>query len=102
MADQNDIIITKTDKGGVAIIIDFEDYVKEAEHQLNKKYSYEKLQHDPTQTHTRLVNDTITRFKNDKFITENIVKFYTQSKIHKKGKSGRLVVSSINYHTNTI
>ena len=41
-------------------------YVKEAEHQLNDKDAYKKLQHDPTQSHTRLVNDTIIRFKNDK------------------------------------
>ena len=31
LADQNDIIITKADKGGVVAIIDVEDYVKEAE-----------------------------------------------------------------------
>ena len=74
MADRNDIIITKTDKGGAAVIIDVEDYVKEVEHQLNNKDAYKKLQHDPTQTHTRLVNDAVTRFKNDKLITENIAK----------------------------
>ena len=31
-------------------------------------------QNDPTQTHTRLLNDTITRVKNDELITENIAK----------------------------
>ena len=31
LADQNDIIITIADKGGVVAIIDVEDYVKEAE-----------------------------------------------------------------------
>ena len=31
LADRNDIIITKADKGGVVVIIDVEDYVKEAE-----------------------------------------------------------------------
>ena len=64
-------------------------------------------------THTRLVNDTITRFKNDKLITKNIAKglqvqqpetpkFYTWPKIHITGNLGRPVVSSINCHTNTI
>ena len=74
LADRNDIIITKADKGGAVVIIDVDDYVKEAEHQLSYKVGYKKLQYDPTQRHTRLVNDTITRFKNDKLITENIAK----------------------------
>ena len=107
MADWNDIIITKADKGEAVVII---DYVKEAEHQLKNKDVYKKLQYDPTQTHTRLVNDTITRFKNDKLITEIIAKglqpetpkFYTRPRIHKTGKPGRPVVSSVNCHTDTI
>ena len=113
LADRNDIIITKANKGGAVVIIDVEDYIKEAEHQLTNKDSYKKLQYDPTQTHSRLVNDTITRFKNDKLITENIAKgfqveqpdtpkFYTRPKIHKTGKPGRSVVSSVNCHTYTI
>ena len=51
MADRNDIIITKADKGGAVVITDVEDYVKEAEHQLNNKDAYRKLQHDSTHTH---------------------------------------------------
>ena len=34
LADRNDIIITKANKGGPVVIIDVEDYVKKAEHQL--------------------------------------------------------------------
>ena len=74
LADRNDINITKADKGGAVVIIDVEGYVKEAEHQLSNKDAYKKLQYDPTQTHARLVNDTITRFKIDKLITKNITK----------------------------
>ena len=74
LADRNDIIVTKADKGGAVVIIDAEVYVKEVAHQLNNKDAYKKLQYDPTQTYTRLFNDTITRFKNDKLITENITK----------------------------
>ena len=105
MADRDDIIITKTDKGGALVIIVVEDHVKEAEHQLNNKDVYKKLQHDPTQTHTRLVKDTITCFKNDKLITENIAKglqveqpetpkFYTRPKIQTTGNPRRPVVRS--------
>ena len=46
------------------MIIGVKDYVKKAEHELNNKGSYKKLQHDPKLTRTRLVSDTITHFKN--------------------------------------
>ena len=74
LKDQNDIIVTKADKEGAVVIIDVKDYVKEVEHQLNSKNAHKKSRHDPTQTHTRLVNDAITRFKNDKLITESTAK----------------------------
>ena len=91
MADRNDIIIKKADKGGAVVIKDVEDYAKEAEHQLNNKDTDKKLQHDPTKT--------ITLLKNDKLITENISnglqvqqpekpKFDTRPKIHKTGNPG--------------
>ena len=44
MADRNDIIITKANKGEEVVIRDLEDYVKEAEHQLSNKDAYKKLQ----------------------------------------------------------
>ena len=74
MADRNDTINTKADKGGAAVIIEVEDYDKEAERQLHNKVACKRLQHGPTQTHTTLVSDTITCFKNDELITENIGK----------------------------
>ena len=113
MTDRNDIVIPKADKGGAVVIIDVEDYIKEVEHQLSNKDAYKKLQYDPTQKHARLINDTITRFKNDKLITKYIAKgiqvqqlettkFYTRPKIHKTGNHGRSAVSSVNHHTSTI
>ena len=113
MTDQNDVIITKVDKAGAVAIIDIVGYVKEAEHQLNNKDAYKNLQHDLTQTHTRLVNDTIICFKNDKSITENITKglqvqqrertkFYSRPKIHKTGNLWHPVVGSVICPTDTI
>ena len=43
MADQNDIIVTKADKGVAVVIIDVEDYVKEAEHQFSNKDGYKNF-----------------------------------------------------------
>ena len=58
MAGRNDIIASKVDQGGAVVIADVEKYVKQVEHQLNNKEAYKKLQRDPTQTHTGLVNYT--------------------------------------------
>ena len=50
LADRNDIIITKADKGGAVVIIDIDDYIKEAEHQLSKTVtkSFNMTQHKHT------------------------------------------------------
>ena len=72
--DRNYIIIKKADKGGAVVIIDVKDYLKEAEHQLNNKDAYKKLQHNPTKIHGRFVNDAIACFGDDILIPENIGK----------------------------
>ena len=60
-----------------------------------------------------MVNVTTTRFKSDKFITENTAKalelqqpempkFYTRPKIYNTENPQRAVESFVNCHTNTI
>ena len=66
LSEREDIIITKTDKGGAVVVVDVKDYIKEAERQLNNTENYRKLQEDPTATNMKLVNDTIERFKKQK------------------------------------
>ena len=66
------IIITKADKGGAAVIVNLKSYTKEAERQLSNTENYRKLQNDPTATNMKLVNDTIKRFKKQKFINEKM------------------------------
>ena len=76
MADRSDIMTTKADKGEAVVITDVEDYVKEAEHQLNIKDPYKKLQHDPRQKHiqywsmtqlhvSKMINELQKTFKKD-------------------------------------
>ena len=43
LQSRNDILITDADKGGAAVILDVEDYVKAAERQLNNKENYRKI-----------------------------------------------------------
>ena len=87
------------------VIMGTENYMVECECQLNVINSYKMLENDPTQRNNKLVNDTMERYKNDKFITKNIAqklfttyprtpKFYTTLKIHKKGNPVRAVISS--------
>ena len=55
---RDDNEITKAEKGGAVVII---DYIREAESQLKDKDSYDRLKYDPTETRNRLVNNTIRR-----------------------------------------
>ena len=43
LCKRDDIIITKADKGSVVVIVDVDDYVQEANRQLENKEFYNKL-----------------------------------------------------------
>ena len=44
---RDDLVITKADKGGAVVIMDVDDYVKEANRQLDDSTFYKKLPQDP-------------------------------------------------------
>ena len=50
LQSRNDIVITNANKGGAAVNLVVEDYVKEAERQLNNKENYRKVNYDPATT----------------------------------------------------
>ena len=50
---RDDIIITRADKGGAVVIVNVEDYLAEAERQLDNTNFYTKLIVNPTVTHIR-------------------------------------------------
>ena len=108
-----DIIISNADKGGAVVIMDTHKYIEEADRQLSDSTTYKKLQNDPTLQYKELVNDTITRFKKEKILPQNIAdglstsnprtpKFYLSQKIHKPNNPGRPVVSSVDCHISNI
>ena len=72
LSEQEDIIITKADKGAALVIVDVKDYIKEAERQLNNTENYSKRQEDLAATNMKLVNDTIERLKKQKLINEKV------------------------------
>ena len=49
LQERDDIIITKADKGGAVVIWNTNDYIEEANRQLNDASAYKKLDADPTE-----------------------------------------------------
>ena len=70
MAD--DIIITKTDKGGAVVILDVENYIKEAHRQLNDEQCYKRLDNDPTKHHAVKVHEAIDKFRIEGLLTDKV------------------------------
>ena len=60
---RKDIGITDADKGGAIVILDVEDYVKEAEKQLNNNKNYWKINYDPTTVNNKTIHKVILDFK---------------------------------------
>ena len=58
------------DKGGATVILDVEDYIKKA-NKKDKKY-YNKISHDATQEHMKIVNDAIETFHCQQILPKNI------------------------------
>ena len=86
LSEKDDIVITKTDKGGAVVIIDVKDYIREAEFQLKNRDNYNRLKHDPTKTHNRLVNEIIEIFKKQKMMKQKI-----EEKIDRKLKNSKIL-----------
>ena len=107
---REDIIITKADKGGATVIIDVEDYIREANSQLENTEFYEKLNFNPTEGYSNIVDNRLDELTEEGDLSEEIAEglkmdnprtphFYLLPKIHKEGNPGRPVVSSIDSHT---
>ena len=87
---------TDTDKGGAIVILYVEDYVKEAERELNNKENYRKTNFDPTTSNNETIHKVISRFQKENLLSKNISEglkgknpktphFYLQPKVHKEG-----------------
>ena len=110
---REDIVISKADKGGAVVVQSTDQYIAEANRQLNDKIFYEEQQIDLTPRHKTIVNETIQRFKAEGLISEKAAaalttedprtaRFYTLPKVHKDGNPGRPIISAINTATTNI
>ena len=113
LQSRKDIAITNAKKGGVVVIVDVEDYVKEAERQLNNKENYRKINYDPTTVYNETILKVISRFQKENLLSNNISEglktenpktphFYLKPQVHKEGNPGRPLISSSNCHTSKI
>ena len=113
LSKSEDIIITDADKVGAVAVADMDDYIKEAERQLNDKGNYHILPQDPTLVNNSLVNQAIDRCKKEKLITDKIVdrlktsdprtlRFHITPKIHRPENPSRPVVNLVNCHSTNI
>ena len=109
----DDIIRSTADKGDAVVIQDVKDYIKEAKQQLNNKQCSREINHNPTGTNKKLIDQTTERFKKERLSKDKVTdglkvensrtpKFCTLPKIHKLGNPGRLVESTTNYSTSKI
>ncbi len=113
LKEREDIIITKADKGGAVVIMNVDDYLKEARRQLNNTEFYRKVDTDLTETHADIVNQTIKKFATETLLKEHVAKaltvdeaktakFYMLPKVHKEGVPGRPITNAIGAPTSTI
>ena len=113
LSSRDDIIITKADKGGATVTMDVNDYVDEANRQLQDTQYYRKLNYDPTEDHANIIRNTLEEFKKNNELDEDIAeglkpleprtpRFYLLPKIHKENNPGRPVISSVDCHTSRI
>ena len=110
LSNNTDIIIKPADKGGATVIMNTEDYVKEAKRQLDNEVYYKRVERDLTSEHERLISQCVDTLLDDGELEEEVAKllrpaqsrtpvFYMLPKIHKVDNPGRPVVSSVSSHT---
>ena len=101
LAKRKDIIITNSDKGSAVVIMEVEKYINEANRQLSYKCNYKKLQEDPMQKYSNLVNNLKNWLADWNLSTDKPQGFHPRY-IKKKKKTGRPVINSINCHASEI
>ena len=65
---REEIVITKTDKGGPTAIMDVDECISKANQQLTDGNFHRKLNEDPTRKYSDIVNNTIKSFKKQELL----------------------------------
>ena len=113
LRQRRDVVIKPADKGSAVVVLSKEDYINEAERQLNDHAHYTKLNADPTLRfaveiksfiHSMFTNGQIDKNTRDFLIPHHsrAARLYLLPKIHKPGNPGRPIVSSNSAPTENI
>lgn len=113
LRENDELLVLKSDKGGVTVVMDKAKYNEGIEVLLNNNNSFRKLNRDPTLTVQNKANAIITDLvkhnyispeegKTMKIYNANAPKIYGNPKVHKDGYPLRPIISSIQGPTNNI
>ncbi|RLU20854.1 hypothetical protein DMN91_007468 [Ooceraea biroi] len=102
----DNLMVTKANKGQVTVIINRDTYVTRMNDLLNDEATYSKLRRDPCKSLTNRVNELVRSWSNLDVIDEQSYRFlrttdntlsrcYGLPKIHKPGASLRIIVSAV-------
>ncbi|GAB1861615.1 hypothetical protein CAJAP_02694 [Camponotus japonicus] len=106
LRDNDDLFVTKADKGQVTVVMNKIDYVEKMEALLCDQSTYKKLNKDPIRKLTNRINTIVKSWRSNDLINEtthkklnctngNLPRCYGLPKIHKSGFPLRIIVSSI-------
>ena len=114
LKNDKSIVIKSADKGSAVVVWDREDYIKEAEKQLDDEEIYEEVSNDAAPL-LKIINGVIAKIRKrgdlkrdtlDYFIMKDpkLARFYLLPKIHKRLHNvlGRPVISNSGYYTENI
>lgn len=103
----DNIIVTKADKGNKLVILDKVTYLEKASHLLSDISTYEEISHNPLKPTQRIFNDKLKSILKDfpdlvnkfKSFLPRLAQFYGLPKVHKLNCPLRPIVSNVEYIT---
>ncbi|XP_071579195.1 uncharacterized protein [Temnothorax nylanderi] len=106
LIDNDDVLVTKADKGQITVVMDKSDYINRMTELLNDQSTYKKLNKDPITKITSKLNQLVKSWRDNDIIDQNLYKLlnctngnlprcYGLPKVHKVGFPMRIIVSSI-------
>jgi len=104
--DNDDLLVTKADKGQVTVVMDRCDYVNKMESLLGDQSTYRELKKDPIRKLTNKINTLVKSWRDNDITNEstyrrlnstngNLPRCYGLPKIHKTGFPLRIIVSAL-------
>ncbi|RLU15924.1 hypothetical protein DMN91_011681 [Ooceraea biroi] len=105
LRDNDDLMVTKADKGQTTVILNKPDYYSKMSLLLDDKTTYNRLNKYPTKRIMNKINDMVKVWRDEGIIDEiaykylhntngNLPRCYGLPKIHKPGYSLRIIVST--------